>query len=262
MALPAPGVTLAAKKRVTKLLQARGATIHELNAVRKHLSAIKGGHLARLAYPATVITLILSDVIGDDLDAIGSGPTVPDPTTSADAREGAGKVPYFEASLYRDAEARRSRVPPRAQSDRRQQPPIDRGCQAEGGGPRLSDDCSLDHDRWRNPRHRAHARGYRPANDRARAEGAACAFSPAAKPPSRCAAKALGGRNQEFVLAALLALEGTRGVTIFSAGTDGLDGPTDAAGAVRPSCGTDSRRTRDAFWTKTTPTSFSSAKAG
>src|SRR5207302_5161509 len=66
---------------------ASGATIHEINTVRKHMSAIKGGHLAALAHPATVIALILSDVIGDDLSVIGSGPTVLDSTTSADAVE-------------------------------------------------------------------------------------------------------------------------------------------------------------------------------
>ncbi len=85
MPLPAPGITLAKKKAITKRLLACGATIHEINTVRKHLSAIKGGHLAALAAPATVIALILSDVIGDDLSVIGSGPTVLDTTTVADA---------------------------------------------------------------------------------------------------------------------------------------------------------------------------------
>ena len=83
--LPAPGITLEDKQKVTGLLLACGATIHEINAVRKHLSAIKGGRLAQAAYPATLLTLVLSDVIGDDLSVIGSGPTVPDPSTFADA---------------------------------------------------------------------------------------------------------------------------------------------------------------------------------
>ena len=73
LALPADGITLAEKQ----------ATIHEINKVRKHLSAVKGGRLAQAAYPAIVLTLILSDVVGDDLDAIASGPTVPDPSTFA-----------------------------------------------------------------------------------------------------------------------------------------------------------------------------------
>ena len=84
--LPAPPITLAEKQKTTRLLLHCGASIHEMNCVRKHISRIKGGQLARLAYPATLLTLILSDVIGDDLDVIGSGPTVPDPSTFADAR--------------------------------------------------------------------------------------------------------------------------------------------------------------------------------
>jgi hydroxypyruvate reductase len=83
---PAEGVTLEDKQEVTRLLLACGADIHDINTVRKHLSRAKGGWLARCAHPATVVTLILSDVIGDDLNVIGSGPTVPDPSTFADAQ--------------------------------------------------------------------------------------------------------------------------------------------------------------------------------
>jgi len=85
--LPAPvaGVSLEEKAAATAVLLRAGATIHELNAVRKHLSRLKGGGLARLAGKARVATLVLSDVVGDDCSTIGSGPTVPDPTTYADA---------------------------------------------------------------------------------------------------------------------------------------------------------------------------------
>ncbi|MBV9757627.1 MAG: glycerate kinase, partial [Alphaproteobacteria bacterium] len=86
LALPAPGLTLADKQAVNRALLASGATIHEMNAVRKHLSGIKGGRLAAAAAPARVVTLAISDVPGDDPAVIGSGPTVPDPTTFADAR--------------------------------------------------------------------------------------------------------------------------------------------------------------------------------
>src|ERR1051325_7633688 len=82
---PAAGITLAEKQEVTGLLLRAGATIRELNAVRKHLSAIKGGQLARWAVPARVISLIMSDVIGDPIDFIGSGPTAPDTTSFSDA---------------------------------------------------------------------------------------------------------------------------------------------------------------------------------
>src|SRR3984957_188214 len=83
---PAPPITLAEKQDTTRLLLACGADIHEINAVRKHISAIKGGQLARLAAPAHVLSLILSDVVGDDLDVIGSGPTSPDLSTFDSAR--------------------------------------------------------------------------------------------------------------------------------------------------------------------------------
>lgn len=84
---PAYGLTLAEKQAVTRALLKSGAAIGDINAVRKHLSRIKGGRLARQAYPARVVTLAISDVPGDDPAVIGSGPTVPDPTTLADARD-------------------------------------------------------------------------------------------------------------------------------------------------------------------------------
>src|SRR5579862_5934281 len=89
--LPVPPATLEEKQETTRLLLHCGANIHELNCVRKHISAVKGGQLAQLAWPATTLALILSDVIGDDLDVIGSGPTVPDRSTFADARAILGK---------------------------------------------------------------------------------------------------------------------------------------------------------------------------
>ncbi len=85
LSAPAPPITLADKQLTTDLLLRAGANIHELNAVRKHLSTLKGGQLAAMAYPATVVALLLSDVVGDQLDVIGSGLTAPDPTTAADA---------------------------------------------------------------------------------------------------------------------------------------------------------------------------------
>jgi glycerate 2-kinase len=84
---PAARLTLAEKQAVTRALLACGASIHEINTVRKHLSRIKGGRLAKRAFPAPVVTIAISDVPGDDPEVIGSGPTVPDPTTLANARE-------------------------------------------------------------------------------------------------------------------------------------------------------------------------------
>ncbi|MGB6322256.1 MAG: DUF4147 domain-containing protein, partial [Xanthobacteraceae bacterium] len=88
---PAPGISFADKQATTRALLRSGANIGEINCVRKHLSRIKGGRLARLAHPAPVVTLAISDVPGDDPAVIGSGPTVPDPTTLADARAIVGK---------------------------------------------------------------------------------------------------------------------------------------------------------------------------
>src|SRR5471030_1048181 len=87
MPLPAPGITLEEKQATTRLLLACGANIHEINTIRKHISRIKGGQLARLAEPAAVESLLLSDVVGDDLDVIGSAPTAPDASTFAAAAE-------------------------------------------------------------------------------------------------------------------------------------------------------------------------------
>ena len=86
LALPAPGLTLEDKQAVNKALLASGADIGQMNAVRKHLSAIKGGRLAAAAHPAKVVSLLISDVPGDDPSVIASGPTVADPSTFADAR--------------------------------------------------------------------------------------------------------------------------------------------------------------------------------
>ena len=233
LALPAPRVTLATKKRVTRLLQARGATIHELNAVRKHLSAIKGGHLARLAYPATTIALILSDVIGDNLDAIGSGPTVPDPTTCADAenvreRYGLPALPFTETPKPGDAVFRRVRN--LIVGSNRQSIEAARTKAVELGYRTIVLSTTIDGETRDIARmHAAIAR------EMVSAGGRGVCFLSGGETTVTLRGKGLGGRNQEFVLAALQALEGARGVTIFSAGTDGRDGPTDAAGAVAES---------------------------
>ena len=100
--LPADPITLDEKQEATRLMLACGANIHEINTVRKHISQIKGGQLARLAYPADVLALLLSDVIGDDLDVIGSGPTAPDRSTFASARTILEKYAIFDHYGIRD----------------------------------------------------------------------------------------------------------------------------------------------------------------
>jgi glycerate 2-kinase len=246
--LPADPVTLEEKQAVTGLLLSSGANIHEINAVRKHLSSIKGGQLARLAAPATVDTLLLSDVIGDDLDVIGSGPTAPDASTFSVARSVLEKYQILGGvpASVRDRIDRGVRGEiddtPKAGD-----PVFDRVRHTVIGSSRLALDAAA---------RRARALGYRPLILSSEIQGetrdvarmhAAIAREVAlrgrpVKPPVclitggettvTLKGNGLGGRNQEFVLAAAIDLAGVADVVVFSAGTDGTDGPTDAAGAV------------------------------
>ena len=249
--LPAPPITLAHKQRTTSLLLASGATIHEMNTVRKHLSLWKGGQLARLASPATVVSLILSDVVGDDLDVIGSGPTVPDRSSYLGAR----------AILERRGILARC---PKPVVER-----IERGCRGlepetpKPGDPAFAHTLNLivGGNRQSLAAASAEARtlGYRPlllSSSIAGETREAAAFHAAiareasqtgnpVRPPAcllsggettvTLRGKGLGGRNQEFTLAAALALNGLDNCVVLSAGTDGTDGPTDAAGAIADS---------------------------
>ena len=241
---PIPPITLEEKQAVTRLLLASGASIHEINAVRKHISAIKGGQLARLAAPARVESLLLSDVIGDDLDVIGSGPTAPDASTFA----GAVGILNKYGILHRVP----ANVRERLESGGAETPkPGDRLFKKVRntvvGSNRLALDAAA-----------ANAKdlGYRTlvlaseiegeTRDVARMHAAIAReivrFGRPVRPPAclitggettvTLKGEGLGGRNQEFVLAAAIDIAGLPGVVVFSAGTDGTDGPTDAAGAI------------------------------
>ena len=248
MPFPAEPITLEEKQAVTRLLLASGASIHEINAVRKHISAIKGGQLARLAAPAAVEALLLSDVIGDDLDVIGSGPTAPDASTFAVA---AGILQRYGIrdrvpAAVRERIERGERVQI-AETPKPRDPLFARVRNTLVGGNRLALDAA---------RKCARRLGFRTlvlasevqgeTRDIARMHAAmarevATAGQPV-KPPAclitggettvTIKGSGLGGRNQEFVLAAALDIAGLERTVIFSAGTDGTDGPTDAAGAV------------------------------
>jgi hydroxypyruvate reductase len=246
--LPAEGISLADKQATTKALLACGADIHELNTVRKHLSAIKGGQLARLASPATVITLALSDVVGDDLDVIGSGPTVPDRSTFADALD----ILRRHRLLKRVPKTVRERLRRGAAGEIDETPkPGDpifaRVRNVIVGNNRTAIDAAA---------HTARALGYRTvvlstmiegeAREVARVYAAIAhqirSSGQPVKPPAcvisggettvTLRGKGLGGRNQEFVLAAARDIAGMENVVVLSGGTDGTDGPTDAAGAI------------------------------
>jgi hydroxypyruvate reductase len=246
--LPAEGITLADKQATTKLLLDSGANIHEINTVRKHISAIKGGQLAGLAYPATVISLILSDVIGNDLDVIASGITAPDKSTFADARAILGRF----GLLGRVPVAVRERIEAGVAGSVEETPKADHPATKRTQNLIVgSNDLALN-----EAAARAKALGYRPlilssfiegeTRDVARMHAAIAKEIVASGRPVKAPACVIsggettvtirgegkGGRNQEFALAAAIDIAGLDGVAVLSGGTDGTDGPTDAAGAV------------------------------
>ena len=245
---PVPPITLADKQAMTRLLLAAGATINQLNAVRKHCSLLKGGQLARAAAPARVEALLLSDVIGDPLDVIASGPTTPDVST------------FGEALAILDRFGLRAQAP-RTIVERLE-------CGARGEIPETPKPGDPIFTRVRNTVIGNNALVVEAAAARARAlglnphvltrvlEGEArevagrfvemareikAGRGPIAAPACLVAGgettvtvkgKGKGGRCQEFALAAALAMDGMGDVIVLAAGTDGTDGPTDAAGAI------------------------------
>lgn len=249
--LPVDGVSLADKQETTRVLLACGATIHQINAIRKHLSQIKGGGLARAVYPGTLVTLILSDVVGDDLDSIASGPCVPDSRTFADCqaileeyaivervpvsvsdyiRAGvAGKVPETPKADEEFFRATRNLVVAsnldalRAAQDKA----LDLGYQTLLLSSRMEGET-----RELAATHMAIAREIE-LHDLPLTKPA-CLLS-GGETTVRIQGSGKGGRNQEFVLAAALHGLGMEGCVVLSAGTDGTDGPTDAAGALADS---------------------------
>jgi hydroxypyruvate reductase len=244
MPLPAPPVTLEEKQEVTRLLLACGATIHEINTIRKHISRIKGGQLARLAAPATVESLLLSDVVGDDLDVIGSGPTAPDSSTFADARAILDKYGIWD----RTPRSVRTRIEAGIPETPKPSDPIfARVRNRIVASNRIALDAAAARARELGFRTLVLASGVEgETREIARMHAAIareCATAGRPVKPPACfitggettvtiRGKGLGGRNQEFVLAAAIDIAGLDNVVVFSAGTDGTDGPTNAAGAI------------------------------
>jgi hydroxypyruvate reductase len=248
MPLPAPPVTLEEKQATTRLLLASGANIHEINAVRKHISRIKGGQLARLASPATVISLLLSDVIGDDLDVIGSGPTAPDASTFATARSVLDKYQVWArvpVSVRERIEGGlRGEIP---ETPKPGDPVFEKVNNAVVGSNDLAVRAAAAEARKKGfhtlvlstliegetreiaRMHAAIAREIRRSGRPARPS--ACIIT-GGETTVTIRGNGLGGRNQEFVLAAAIDIAGVDGIVVLSAGTDGTDGPTDAAGAI------------------------------
>lgn len=246
--MPSEGISLEEKQEVTRLLLNCGAGIKEINAVRKHVSQIKGGQLARLGYPSTMITLVLSDVVGDPLNSIASGPTVADTSTFSDVLAIIEKYDLFHKI-------------PRSVREH-----IAKGIEGEiAETPKASDRI------FHNVHNFVVGSNFvalNAAQERARELGLntfilssfiegetreiAKAHTAIAREilhsgnplvPPACLisggettvtvkGKGLGGRNQEFCLAAALEISELNDVVILSGGTDGTDGPTDAAGAI------------------------------
>jgi hydroxypyruvate reductase len=235
---PAPPMTLNDKQALTQQLLASGAAIHEMNTVRKHLSLIKGGQLAQAAFPATVIALLLSDVVGDDPGVIGSGPTVPDPSTVADAI-GVLKKYGLDAPHHALHETPKPGDPAFSRSrhlivgSNRQAIDAAAECARGLGYRTMVLSTTIEGETREIARmHAAIAREVLASGQPVRRP--ACLLS-GGETTVTVRGHGLGGRNQEFVLAAMLALEGAGPVTILSGGTDGIDGPTDAAGAIADS---------------------------
>ena len=243
---PADGISLADKLAVTKLLHHCGATINEMNAVRKHLSAIKGGRLAQAFVGKALYSLIISDVIGDPLDVIASGPTAADPTTFAEALDvlnryqlrkqtpasvlehlwsGAhGKIPETPKTMPGHVHNRILASNVKALADAQ-------AC-AESLGYRVLHLGSYIEGETRDiaVMHAGIVRSI--IEQGVPFAPPVCVLSGGETTVTLVPHPGKGGRNQEFVLAALLKLGMTPNVVILSGGTDGEDGPTDAAGAI------------------------------
>jgi glycerate 2-kinase len=237
LALPADGLTLADKQAVTTALLRSGANIGEMNAVRKHLSAIKGGRLAAAAHPAKLVTLMISDVPGDDPATIASGPTVPDPTTFADARAilakyGIEAPPAVTAHLERAAEESPKPGDPRlvgAVAKIVASPALSLAAAAEraraaGYEVEMLGDALEGEARELGREHAALAL------ERA-AAGCRVAILSGGETTVTVRGKGRGGRNSEYLLGLMLALDGAPGIHALAADTDGIDGSEDNAGA-------------------------------
>ena len=244
---PAEGLTLEDKLTVTRLLLDAGAPISELNTVRKHLSRIKGGHLARALAPARSIALILSDVLGNPLDVIASGPTVPDPTTFADALEilrrrgildvvPAAVRAYLEAGLA----GRVPETPKPGDSEFALTRAVIIGdiTRALGAAEQVAREWGFNIV-IPSAAVEGEAREVGAALGRRAKEAHEGRYGPlpvcllqGGETTVTVRGHGKGGRNQEVVLGAALEIAGLPSTLILSAGTDGTDGPTDAAGAV------------------------------
>ena len=238
---PAAGITLEEKQAVTRALLRSGAAIGDMNALRKHLSRIKGGRLARLAYPAKLVTLSISDVPGDNPSVIGSGPTVPDPTTLEDARAIVARfrldLPAAVTKALDDPGNETPKPGDRifAGSDYRiVARPADALRAAQGRAVEAGYECVVLGDRLQGEAREVAAEHARLARDFS-AQGRRVVILSGGELTVTLRGQGRGGPNQEYALALAIHLDGAPGISALAADSDGTDGgsgrPDDPAGA-------------------------------
>ncbi len=243
LAAPGEGVTLAEKRALTSQLLASGASIHEMNCVRKHLSAIKGGRLAATAWPAPVLTLAISDVAGDDPEVIASGPTVADPTSCADAlavldRYGIAIAPALRARLAAgELETPKPGDPALARAEFRLVASPMMALEAAAAVARAAGVTPLLLGDEIEGEAREVARALAGLAKSCAARGAPVAapcvlLSGGETTVTLGAQGGRGGRNSEFLLSLALALREHPHIHALAADTDGIDGSEDNAGAL------------------------------
>jgi glycerate 2-kinase len=247
MPLPYDGLTLEDKQDTIKILLSCGATIHEINTIRKHISNIKGGRLAQAAFPATLVTLILSDVVGDDLDVIASGPTVPDSSSFYDCKNIFRKYNIIDKIPKKILNHIESGISGKIDETPKPFDPVFDGtynliigsnveslmaakkkAESLGYNVLLLSSMIEGETRFVAQVHSAIAREIIKTGNPLPLP--ACILS-GGETTVTITGNGLGGRNQEFSLAASIDISGQKNIVILSAGTDGTDGPTDAAGA-------------------------------
>lgn len=240
--LPVSGVTLKQTQQLTKLLLNSGADIDQINTIRKHLSVIKGGQMAKLIHPSTGISLIISDVIGDRLDTIASGPTVPDKTTFSDALNILKKYKLTKKTPLSICTYLQKGLKNKIQETPRPNNPLFKKID--------NFIIANNHLALEAAKKTAEKLGYNAIILSSTLQGEAKEvvkmFATLAKKKTRkprcilCGGettvtikgRGLGGRNQEMALAIAIEIDGLKNITFVSIGTDGTDGPTDAAGAI------------------------------
>jgi glycerate 2-kinase len=248
MPLPRGGITIKDKREITNTLLKCGATINEINTVRKHISDFKGGWLAKKACPATVLNLILSDVVGDPLDFVASGPTVPNSTTFSDAIKVLKKYGLWDkaaASIQNVLSSGEKGLIP--ETPKANDKAFKKAYNVIIGSNRFATSAAREHLRsaglntlllTSTLEGEARHAGVMLASI---AREVSISGNPVPKPAGIIAGgettvtvtgKGLGGRNQEISLTASLKMGGMDGVVVASLSTDGVDGPTDAAGAI------------------------------